>query len=254
MLEELRDKLESLSKKVAFKEAEILDLRNEIHTLRALFNAAIDEQIRLEEEAHALAEQNAINKATELAQKAIEEQRLKASDEARMQREEELKIQKAHRDQQEEIKKVEAEKQKQDQQKDKKELAEDMPAPARRSELDHDAIMRTIEDMSKTMSSLDKATAAEKFKEQPTLGDKVSRSKLNDIKKAIGINERFLYANELFGGDMAAFKQAVDELNHVDSEADADRLLNEELAPKYQWNGDDETVIAFKTLVSRRFV
>jgi len=121
-------------------------------------------------------------------------------------------------------------------------------------EQDHEAIMRTIEEMSRSISGADKPTNADRYTDRPTLGDKVSRSRLHDIKKAIGLNEKFLYANELFGGDMNAFKQAVDELNHVDTEGDANRLLNEELADKYHWNDEDETVIAFKSLVSRRFV
>jgi len=76
---------------------------------------------------------------------------------------------------------------------------------------------------------------------------------LNDIKKAIGINERFLFANVLFNGDMNAFSKAVEELNHLESISDAIRLMDEELSSKYHWNEEDETVVAFKTLVSRRF-
>lgn len=298
MLEELRDKLESLTKKVALKEAEILDLRNELHTLRALLNAAIDEQIRLEEEAHVRAEQEAISHATQLAQKALEERRVREAEEteARLKLEAELKEQKAaleaeqsreaemnaQKEREEEMKRMTAEAEAAEKLRLEQELiqaeaakreaelmarlkaeneAEDEKSHAleaqkskRVPEQDHEAIMRTIEQMSRTMASTDRPTQADKFKDRPTLGDKVSRSKLNDIKKAIGINERFLYANELFGGDMTAFKQAVEELNHVDTEDDANRLLNEELAEKYHWNEEDETVIAFKSLVSRRFV
>ena len=52
---------------------------------------------------------------------------------------------------------------------------------------------------------------------------------------------------------MGAFSQAVEELNHVDSETDANRLLNENLASRYRWDEESETVVAFKSLVSRRF-
>ena len=45
-MEELRERLDSLAQKVALKEAEMLDLKNEIYTIRAMMNAAIDEQIK----------------------------------------------------------------------------------------------------------------------------------------------------------------------------------------------------------------
>ncbi|GAB5538539.1 MAG: hypothetical protein Salg2KO_06420 [Salibacteraceae bacterium] len=116
-------------------------------------------------------------------------------------------------------------------------------------EAQHEAIMRKIDELSKDIG----ASQTAQYEAKPTLGDKVSRQKLNDIKRGIGINERFLFANELFNGDMGAFTKAVDELNHVDSEGDANRLLDENLGVRYQWDSEDETVIAFRSLVSRRF-
>lgn len=292
-MEELRERLDSLAQKVALKEAEMLDLKNEIYTIRAMMNAAIDEQVRLEEQAAKREEQDAIRNAAEMAKKALDERKQReqakqAEEEDERKRAEALAAQLAEQEQTEaEIKaqqaaeeaaKAEAAEQRrlaeeaaaQEAQKreaeamarlkaeteaeEEKQRALEAQKAKRVPEQDHEAIMRTIEEMSRSISGTDKKTAADRFAEKPTLGDKVSRSRLHDIKKAIGLNERFLYANELFGGDMRAFKQAVDELNHVDSESDANRLLNEELADKYHWNEEDETVIAFKSLVSRRFV
>jgi hypothetical protein len=111
--------------------------------------------------------------------------------------------------------------------------------------------MRSIEEISRGNR---RSTSSENsFEDRPTLGDKVSKFRINDIKRSIGINERFLFANELFNGDMSAFTLAVEELNHVESETAANRLLNENMAPKYRWDEENETVIAFKSLVSRRF-
>ena len=121
-------------------------------------------------------------------------------------------------------------------------------------EAEHEAIMRTIEEMSRSMGVSKTESSESRFEERTSLVEKVSKQKLNDIKRGIGINERFLFANELFAGDMSAFTRAVEELNHVDSETDANRLMNENLASKYRWDQEDETVLAFKSLVSRRFV
>lgn len=131
------------------------------------------------------------------------------------------------------------------------EEAQDVPGTI--SEAEHEAIIRTIESLSKPLGSASKSTIEDRYEERPTLGDRMGAKKLNDLKRGIGINERFLYANELFGGDMKAFSQALDELNHVASAGDANRLLNENLGPKYRWNDEDETVTAFKSLVQRKF-
>jgi hypothetical protein len=73
------------------------------------------------------------------------------------------------------------------------------------------------------------------------------------LKKAIGLNERFLFANELFNGDVDALGKAIEELNHVE-QADAERLMNEEFATRYKWDDENTTVITFKSLVARRFL
>ena len=125
------------------------------------------------------------------------------------------------------------------------------PVDEANEEQQHEAIMRTIEEFSQDQrNSISKQTIDS---DSVSLADKVGTQPLNDIKKAIGINERFLYANVLFNGDMGAFSRAVEELNHLESILDATRLMDEELSSKYHWDEEDETVIAFKTLVSRRF-
>lgn len=136
------------------------------------------------------------------------------------------------------------------------EIAENNPVEEKgavevNEEQQHEAIMRTIEEFSQEQR---KPSAKQSAKtESVSLADKVSAQPLHDIKKAIGINERFLYANVLFNGDMGAFSRAVEELNHLESIIDATRLMDEELSSKYHWDEEDETVVAFKTLVSRRF-
>jgi chromosome segregation ATPase len=136
-------------------------------------------------------------------------------------------------------------------QADENDSIEEEPAAESNEEQQHEAIMRTIEEFSQEQR---KSTVKQMVKpESVSLADKVSARPLNDIKKAIGINERFLYANVLFNGDMGAFSRAVEELNHLESILDATRLMDEELSVKYLWDDEDETVIAFKTLVSRRF-
>ncbi|NQV54120.1 MAG: hypothetical protein HQ500_13120 [Flavobacteriales bacterium] len=123
-------------------------------------------------------------------------------------------------------------------------------APAN-EEQQHEAIMRTIEEFSKAHAGQPKP--GPHAGDTLTLSDRAGTSKLQDLKKAFGINERFLYANELFNGDMSAFTRALEELNHLESLTDAARLMDENLSQKYKWDSENDTVIAFRSTVSRRF-
>jgi len=117
-------------------------------------------------------------------------------------------------------------------------------------EQQHEAIIRTIEEFAQGAPSPRPASTT--TSEKPTLADRVGQSHLSDLKKVFGINERFLYANELFNGDMSAFTQAIEEFNHLESSNDAQRH-QDNLSSKYKWDEESETVIAFKSVVSRRF-
>jgi len=115
----------------------------------------------------------------------------------------------------------------------------------------HEAILKTIEDFANRapVSHID----TDPIGEQRTVAEAAGQQHLNDLHKAMGINERFLYTNELFGGSMQAFSQAVEELNHIESKEDANRLMDESLSRRYKWDEESETVEAFRALVARRF-
>jgi hypothetical protein len=76
---------------------------------------------------------------------------------------------------------------------------------------------------------------------------------LADIKAAIGINEKFLFINELFGGSMQEYTQAIQELNQARSLEEALELF-ENYAARYKWNPRLPGVIKLKELVQRRYL
>ncbi len=240
-MEELRDQIAALQKRVHEKEQEFIVIQQDLNILRARLEDALSEK-----------------RVEELKAEQEERLKLKAKQEAEMARRAAEETEKAQLE-------LEAKQKAEEEAKEASKIDEETSAPAappleeeeieitQVNEAQHEAIMRTIEEMSNTMGIGKNEGSNPGFQAKPTLGDKVSQRRINDIKRGIGINERFLYANELFAGDMSAFSQAVEELNHVDSETDANRLLNENLAMKYRWDEENETVLAFKSLVSRRF-
>ena len=85
-----------------------------------------------------------------------------------------------------------------------------------------------------------------------TLADKLQQNPLHDLKSAIGINDKFLFVNELFGGSMEKYNKSIENLNDLKTLNGAMIYLNE-LKIELQWNSSNEAYQKLKDLVSRKF-
>lgn len=94
-----------------------------------------------------------------------------------------------------------------------------------------------------------------KIKEDHSIGAKMQQKPVANIKSAIGINEKFLFINELFNGDIRSYNDSVDKLNNFSSIHEAFEYLNL-LTDTFQWDGNrsSETIEKFANLVQRRFM
>ncbi len=95
---------------------------------------------------------------------------------------------------------------------------------------------------------------ADKFqiKEEQSIADKIQRSHISNIREAIGINEKFLFINELFKGDLGRYNKTLDEINELPTKKGVDTFLFE-LKIEFQWPDDKEAYIKFKELLDRKF-
>lgn len=73
---------------------------------------------------------------------------------------------------------------------------------------------------------------------------------IEDLRKAIGINDRFLYQRELFGGNADLFNQTIEQLNSMNNFDSAEGFL----VGNFNWDHHNHTVVAFKELIKRRFI
>jgi len=74
-----------------------------------------------------------------------------------------------------------------------------------------------------------------------------------NLADSFSLNDRYLYANELFEKDMSAFNDVVKDIDaSVDFEAAKSILLAQ--GTERGWDLDNEYVIAFTNLVERRFL
>lgn len=78
-------------------------------------------------------------------------------------------------------------------------------------------------------------------------------SPIKDLRKGIGINDRFTFVNELFRGDEAMYERSIKTINGFGILSEAEYWINRELKFKLAWNDSKETVQHFYQLVRRRF-
>lgn len=78
-------------------------------------------------------------------------------------------------------------------------------------------------------------------------------SPIRDLRKGIGINDRFTFINELFRGDEAMYERSIKTINAFNIYSEAEYWMNRELKLKLGWNDDNEGVNHFYQLVRRRF-
>jgi len=79
---------------------------------------------------------------------------------------------------------------------------------------------------------------------------KIQSKPVEDIGKAIGLNDKFLFINELFKGDSSLYKKTVDFLNNSSDFNDAFNFLNDH----FKWEMKNETVQKFMEVVRRKFI
>jgi hypothetical protein len=86
------------------------------------------------------------------------------------------------------------------------------------------------------------------------VGSKLGESSsIKDLKKAISINERFVFINELFRGDEAMYERSIKTINNFSIYAEAQYWMERELKIKLGWDDSSETTADFYALVKRRF-
>ena len=89
-------------------------------------------------------------------------------------------------------------------------------------------------------------------KEDQSVGKKLSKSPIADLKAHIGMNHKFTYIKELFNGKSDDYNLAIENLNESGSKAAAFSLLDN-MKKAHKWDEENQTVINFSDLIERRF-
>ena len=100
-----------------------------------------------------------------------------------------------------------------------------------------------------TSESLNESLRADKKE----LGAVLHDAPIRDLKKAIGINDRYLFINELFRGDETMYERSIKTINSFNILPEAEYWIQRELKLKIGWPEDSEAVQQFDQLIRRRF-
>lgn len=75
-----------------------------------------------------------------------------------------------------------------------------------------------------------------------------------DIRRSIGINDKYQFISELFSNDKNAYEQVMDKINTCHTEEEAVAWVQREVATEFQWGEDDEAVQYFYTTLNDYFI
>jgi hypothetical protein len=85
------------------------------------------------------------------------------------------------------------------------------------------------------------------------VSDQLSTTPIKDLRKAIGINDRFVFINELFRGDETMYERSIKTINNFTNYAEAHYWMERELKVKLGWDDTKSATKDFYSLLKRRF-
>ena len=89
--------------------------------------------------------------------------------------------------------------------------------------------------------------------EQESLAGKLAKEKVDNIFSTISVNQRYMFTNELFGGNGDDFREAVYYIEECESFDDSVELLVQRYARPYKWDMNSVEVKELLKVIFRKF-
>ncbi len=89
-------------------------------------------------------------------------------------------------------------------------------------------------------------------KDSQSIADKMQNATITNIREAIGINDKFLFINELFNGDLQKYNSVIDDIDGFTTKKGIETYLLE-LKIQYQWDDEGQAFIKLTELTNRKF-
>jgi hypothetical protein len=108
-------------------------------------------------------------------------------------------------------------------------------------------------EINETMASAEYSLNDKLKAEIVEVGHLLNDSPVRDLKRAIGINDRFVFISELFRGDETMYERSIKTINSFRIFPEAEYWIERELKVKLGWDDARESTRHFYQLVKRRF-
>ena len=125
------------------------------------------------------------------------------------------------------------------------------PSPTPTPTSDSDSGIRAY----KKVYTVDAVTLGDKLEAagDTSLAARLQRKPVTDLATAIGINDKFLLLNELFGGSMEKYNKSIRALNSFSTLLGAKTYMSE-LQIEFQWDCDTDAYKKLTDLIERRYL
>lgn len=114
-------------------------------------------------------------------------------------------------------------------------------------------LAQTEEEVSEILNIVDEhAPDTERSSKSENVEDRLKKMVVHDLMSAIGINEKYLFASELFDGNINRFTEEIAAINSMkDFNEVENRIIA--LSGELNWDPENEFVEHFKELIYRKF-
>lgn len=113
---------------------------------------------------------------------------------------------------------------------------------------------KKVKELHESIADMPGTSLNDKLKQgQAALSDALQDMPIKDLKKGIGLNDRFHFIKELFRGDETMYERSIKTINGFSIFPEAEYWIKRELKLKLGWDDRNETVRQFDQLVRRRF-
>jgi hypothetical protein len=117
------------------------------------------------------------------------------------------------------------------------------------------AHQQVVKELNEVMATQESASSLnEKLKEEvKEVAHVLNDAPVRDLRRAIGINDRFVFISELFRNDEVMYERSIKTINGFRILPEAQYWIERELKVKLGWDENKESTRHFYQLVKRRF-
>jgi hypothetical protein len=115
------------------------------------------------------------------------------------------------------------------------------------------AHQNSVKELNDVMASNDFSLNDKLKEEVKEVAHFLTDSPVRDLRRAIGINDKFVFITELFRGDEVMYERSIKTINNFRIFPEAEYWIERELKVKLGWDDSKESTRHFYQLVKRRF-